>query len=328
MTSASSTWRGWCERDWRGQASRVNSTRLTAVGLSACLALGIASRAAAQDIEPRTYSNVPIGVNFVIAGFAQTRGALQFDTALELTDAHLKTSNAVVAYARSFALGESAATIDVIVPYTWLSGTALHQGSPVERTVDGFANPALRLCWNFYGAPALALPEFRAWQQDVVVGASLRVSAPWGQYDESRLVNIGTNRWSFKPEVGISKTAGPWTLELSGAATFFTVNDDFYGGNRREQDPIYSAQAHVIYGFRGGSWLSIDATFFGGGRTTFNGVLKADLQQNWRAGATLAVPIDRLNSIKFYASRGLADRTGNSFDLLGIAWQHRWGGGL
>jgi outer membrane putative beta-barrel porin/alpha-amylase len=188
--------------------------------------------------------------------------------------------------------------------------------------------PAMRLCWNFYGAPALSLEEFSSWRQDVVIGASLRVSAPWSQYDSSRLVNIGTNRWSFKPELGISRTADPWTLELSGAVTIFTVNKDFFGGNRREQDPVYSAQVHSIYGFSGGSWVSVDATYFAGGRTTFNGVLKADLQQNWRVGATLAMPVDRHNSVKLYASSGLSDRTGNSFDLIGIAWQHRWGGGL
>jgi len=304
------------------------TARHWATALLASAVLGFSSPAAAQDIEPRTYSNAPIGVNFVIAGYAHTRGALQFDSALELTDANLKTSNAVVGYARVFELAGSAATIDVIAPYTWLSGSAIYQGDPVERVVNGFANPSMRLCWNFYGAPALSLPEFRAWEQDVVIGASLRVSAPLSQYDSSRLVNIGTNRWSFKPEVGISKTAGPWTLELTAAATFFTVNDDFFGGNRREQDPLYSTQAHAIYGFSGGSWLSIDATYFAGGRTTFNGILKADLQQNWRAGATLAVPVDRHNSVKFYASTGLSDRTGNSFDLVGIAWQHRWGGGL
>jgi hypothetical protein len=301
---------------------------LVAAALLAIAGPGVAARAAAQDIEPRTYSNAPIGVNFVIAGYAHTRGALQFDTALDLTDASLKTSNAVVAYARVFELAGSAATFDVIAPYTWLSGSATHQGESLQRDVDGFANPAMRVCWNFYGAPAMGLAEFRKWEQDVVIGASLRVSAPWSQYDDSRLVNIGTNRWSFKPEFGISKTVGPWTLELSAAATFFTVNKEFFNGNRREQDPLYSAQAHVIYGFAGGSWLSLDATFFGGGRSTLNGVLKADLQQNWRAGATFAIPIDRHNSIKLYASSGLADRTGNSFDLVGIAWQHRWGGGL
>jgi len=296
--------------------------------LAACACLVIASHAAGQEIEPRTYSNAPVGVNFLVAGYAYTSGALQFDSALDLTDAHIRTSNAVVAYARVFELGGKAATIDVIVPYTRLAGNAVYQGDFVERNVDGFANPAFRLCWNFYGAPALALHEFRAWRQDVVIGASLRVSAPWSQYDPSRLVNIGTNRWSFKPEIGISKTAGPWTLEASFAATIFTVNTDFFGGNKREQDPVYSAQLHSIYGFAGGSWLSVDATYFAGGRTTFNGILKADLQQNWRAGATLAVPIDRRNSVKLYLSSGLSARTGNSFDLAGIAWQHRWGGGL
>ena len=300
----------------------------TRIMLAACAALVAASPAAGQDIEPRTYSNAPIGVNFLIAGYAYTQGALQFDSALDLTDANLKTSNAVLGFAHVFDLGGRSATIDVIVPYTGLSGTAVYQGDPVERHVTGFANPAVRVCSNFYGAPALSLNEFRAWQQDVVIGACLRVSAPWSQYDSSRLVNIGTNRWSFKPEFGISKTAGPWTLEASAAATIFTVNDDFFGGNKRKQDPVYSVQGHTIYGFRGGSWISVDATYFAGGRTTFNGVLKADLQQNWRVGATLAMPLDRLNSIKLYASSGLSDRTGNSFDLVGIAWQHRWGGGL
>jgi hypothetical protein len=299
-----------------------------APAILACAGLLLAPHAAAQEIEPRTYSNAPVGVNFLIAGYAHTRGALQFDTALDLVDAHIRTSNAVLAYARVFELAGSAATIDVVAPYTWLAGSATYQGDPVDRVVNGFANPSVRLCWNFYGAPAMGLAEFRTWKQDVVIGASLRVQAPWSQYDESRLVNIGTNRWSFKPEVGISKTVESWTLELSAAATFFTVNDDFFGGNRREQAPLYSTQAHVIHGFAGGSWLSIDATYFGGGRTTFNGILKADLQQNWRAGATYAVPVDRRNSVKLYVSSGLSDRTGNSFDLAGIAWQHRWGGGL
>ena len=305
------------------------SARLFAAAmLAACAGLGIASRVAAQDIEPRTYSNAPIGVNFAIAGYAYTQGALQFDSALDLTDAHLKTSNAVLGYARVFDLGGQSATLGVVVPYTGLSGTAVYQGDPVGRSVNGFANPVMRLCANLHGAPALPLAQFRAWQQDTIVGACFTVSAPWSQYDSSRLVNIGTHRWTFKPELGISKTAGPWTLEASAGATFFTVNEDFFGGNRREQDPVYSVQGHAIYGFSGGSWLSIDATYFGGGRTTLNGVLKADLQQNWRVGATFAVPLDRLNSIKLYASSGLADRTGNSFDLIGIAWQHRWGGGL
>ena len=108
----------------------------------------------------------------------------------------------------------------------------------------------------------------------------------------------------------------------------FTDNKDFYNGGTRSQKPIYSTQAHVIYGFDSGVWVSLDATYFTGGRTTLNGVQGDDLQKNWRFGGTLALPVDPKNSIKFYASSGVSARTGNNFDLFGVAWQHRWGGGL
>ena len=172
------------------------------------------------------------------------------------------------------------------------------------------------------------MKEFADWEQDLIIGASLRVIAPWGQYDDTKIVNIGTNRWSFKPEIGISKALGPWTLEAKGAATFFTTNDDFFGGKSLRQDPLYSAQANAIYSFRSGVWGSLDATYFTGGRTTLGGVRNSDLQQNWRLGATLAIPVDRRNSIKLHASSGVSSRTGNDYDLIGAAWQYRWGGGI
>jgi hypothetical protein len=152
--------------------------------------------------------------------------------------------------------------------------------------------------------------------------------APWSQYDSNRLVNIGTNRWSFKPEVGVSKAIGQWTLEATAAVTLYTDNEDYQNGNTRSQDPLYALQGHAIYGFRSGIWASLDATYFAGGRTTVNGERNSDLQQNWRAGATLAVPVNARNSVKLYASSGISARTGNSYDLVGIAWQYRWGAGL
>jgi hypothetical protein len=286
-----------------------------------------ASALHAQGIEPRAYSNAPVGVNFLIAGYAYTRGDFAFQT-LPITDANLHTSNAVVAYARAVDFWGKSGKVDVIAPYVWLSGTADHLGQPLERVVDGFADPAFRASINLYGAPAMSLAEFAGYRQDVIVGVSLQVTAPWGQYDSSRLVNIGTNRWSFKPQVGVSKAIGPWTLELTAAVTLFTDNHDFYGGNMRSQDPLYALQGHAIYNFPSGVWGSIDGTYFTGGRTTLNGTLSNDLQQNWRLGGTLALPIDVRNSVKFYASSGVSARTGNNYDLVGIAWQYRWGGGL
>lgn len=284
--------------------------------------------ARAQDIEPRAYSNAPVGVNFLVVGYAAASGGLSFDSSVPVTDAQIKTSNLVLAYARVVDLWGMSGKLDAVAPYMRLAGTANYAGELVERNIAGFGNPSLRLSVNFFGAPALDLKEFADYQQDLIVGASLRVFAPWSQYDPSRLINIGTNRWAFKPELGLSKAVNRWTLEGQAAATFFTDNTDFFGGKTRKQDPLYSLQGHAIYSFRSGIWASLDATYFTGGRTTIAGTQKDDRQGNWRVGGTLALPVDRRNSVKLYASSGVSARTGNNFDLLGVAWQYRWGGGL
>lgn len=303
--------------------------RWRAIGrIAATCALLAACCASAQDIEPRSYSNAPIGVNFLVAGYAYTRGGVAFDPALPITDAQLHTSNGVLGYARVLDLWGRSGKVDVVVPYTSLAGSATYAGDPIDRVIHGMGDPMVRLSVNLLGAPSMGLREFAAYRQDVIVGASLRISVPWGQYDPARVVNLGTNRWIFRPEIGVSKASGPWTLEGKAAALVYTDNDDFYGGKRREQDPVYALSVHSIYGFPSGSWASFDAIYFAGGRSTVNGILSNDLQQNWRIGVTYSIPVDRHYSIKLYGSSGVSARTGNNFDLLGIAWQYRWGGGL
>lgn len=278
----------------------------------------------AQSIEPRSYSNAPIGSSFLIVGTAVTEGGLSIDPAVPLTEPDLETWSGVVGYARFVDFWGTSGKFDVIVPYTFLSGSALFQGEPIEREISGFADPAFRLAVNLYGAPALSAAEFKDYRQKLIVGASLQVTPPLGQYDATRLVNIGMNRWTIKPEIGISRALDVWTFEIKASATLFTDNDDFYRGQRREQDPIYSSSGHVIYNFPRGRWASLDVNYFTGGTTTIEGTRKQDLQRNWRVGATYALPVSAQNSIKLYASSGVEARTGNNFDLLGVAWQHRW----
>ena len=304
--------------------SQAPATRLRFAALALVAGAGIATGALAQSIEPRSLSNAPIGSSFVIVGAAVTDGGLSTDPALPLTDPELRTTSGVIAYARFFDFFGKSAKFDIIAPYTFLSGEARFNGEPVEREISGLADPALRLAVNFYGAPALTAEEFATYRQGLIFGGSVQVTPPVGQYDETRLVNIGMNRWTVKTELGVSRAIAAWTFEFKGAATLFTDNDDFFGGRKREQEPIYSSQGHAIYNFRGGRWASFDVTWFTGGQTTLDGASKNDLQRNWRAGATFAFPINPKNSIKLYASRGLSARTGNDFDLLGIAWQRRW----
>lgn len=306
------------------QPRRVISPILVATAL----AIEISASTQAQEMEPRAYSNAPIGMNFFIAGYAYTDGAVPFDSALPVKNAEIKTSNAVAAYAHVFDLWGQSAKVNVVLPYTSLSGTAELSGHPMAREINGYSDLSSTLSINLYGAPALSLKEFRNYKQNLIIGGSLQFTAPTGQYDSSKLVNLSTNRWSFKPEIGFSKAVGDWTGELQAGATFFSDNTDFFGGKTRSQKALYSLQGHAICAFNAGVWGSLDATYFAGGRTTIDGTESSDLQQNWRLGGTLAFPIDAHHSIKLYASSGVSARTDNNYNLFGIAWQYRWAPGF
>ena len=293
----------------------------------ALLAFAVAG-ARAQDLEPRSYSNTPVGLNFLIAGYGYAYGDIAFDPSLPVVDAQYHANALVLGYVRSLDVWGNSAKFDVILPYSQFSGHAQVSGQFKLREMTGLNDPRFRFSMNFYGAPALSLKEFAGYRQDLIVGASLQVQAPLGQYDDSKLVNLGNNRWSFKPELGISKALGRWTLELMPSATFYTDNTDFNKGSRFAQAPLYAVQGHATYNFPSGIWISINGTYFTGNRTTVNGVKGNNEQSNTRAGLTVALPVDRHNSVKLYASSGTWTRTGSEFTAIGVAWQYRWGEGF
>jgi hypothetical protein len=315
----------------RGKSWNCRLQRSLIFGLTV---LAAAPALRAQQLEPRAYANLPIGLNFLVAGYAYSQGDVLFDPSVPVSDADAKVHVLLVGYVRSLDLWGNSGSIALVLPYARLSasgqivtsGQAEPQSTSVTRT--GLGDPVLRLAVNLYGAPALPAERFREYRQDTIVGASLVVTAPWGQYDGSKLVNIGTNRWSFRPEVGVSQALGPWILEGSFGATFFTDNDDFFGGHTRKQNPLYAAQAHAIYTFNPRLWASVDLTYYVGGRSSVDGVLNNDLQQNSRWGATLGHALDPRNSLKFYFSSGVVARTGSNFQTVGATWQYIWGAGL
>jgi hypothetical protein len=282
----------------------------------------------ASEIEPRSYVNTPVGINFLLAGYAYTDGGLSTQASSPIKDAQLTMNTGVLAYARTLDVWGKSGKFDAILPYSGLSGSALFMGQPRERNVSGFHDPLFRFSVNFFGAPALSLQEFANYQQDVIIGASVQVSAPLGQYDKEKLVNLGNNRWFVKPDMGISKAWGAFVLELSAGAYFFTNNDDYFGGRTLKQDPLLTTQVHASYNIGRGVWAALSWTYDYGGRTTVDGVTSDDFHSNSRLGATLALPVNRNNSIKLFGSTSLHTSAGTGFDLVGILWQYRWGGGL
>jgi hypothetical protein len=308
---------------------RSSIKRHSALGwlIGALALLTVSVETHAQDLEPRAYAPTPVGLNFLIGGYAYAKGAVGTDPSVPIEDAEVELNSAVLAYVRTLDLWGRSGKIDLIVPYTWADGTAKLFGEGRRRKVSGFNDPRLRFSILLYGAPALSFEQFRDYEPDIIIGTSLEVTPPLGQYDSDKLLNIGTNRWSFKPELGISKTLGPLILELATGVRFYTDNDDLLNGRTLQVSPVYSVQGHLIYSITPGIWLGLDGLYYTGARGTIDG-RKGESLENARVGLTLALPVNRYNSIKLYGSTNVYTKTVADADLLGIVWQFRWGGGL
>ena len=308
------------------KASFLNQLRCRTT-LAIIATISLAANAKAQDAEPRAYTNTPVGLNFLIAGYVYSHGKIAFDPSLSIADARFHMHTGALAYVRSLDVGGTSAKFDVILPYSSFDANALVGGQPRTREMSGLGDPRFRFSINLFGAPALSVKEFASYQQDLIVGVAVQVTTPLGQYDNSKLLNLGNNRWSLRPELGISKAWGPWILEVAPSVTFFTDNTDFFNGSTFAQAPIYLLRGHIMYHFQSGAWVSLDGSYFTGGRTTVNGVRGDNAQANTRVGLTLALPVDRHNSVKLNASTGISTRTGSEFSVVGVAWQYRWGAG-
>lgn len=286
------------------------------------LIIGVAAQA--QELEPRAYSRSPVGTNFLVLGWGRSSGGVLVDPTLPLTDVRATIDAPTLGYARTFALGRRAASIAVAVPYVGLDATGNVGTEERQASRSGLGDPRVRLALNLIGNPAVSPGEFVQSPPSTTVGASLTIIPPLGEYDGSKLVNIGSNRWSVKPEIGVSHPLDNAFVEASVGPWLFTDNRDFFGGQTREQAPLWTFQLHAGYDFRPGLWLAADASYFIGGRTRVNGVLKDDTQANSRYGLTFSYPLGRATSLKLAWSTGFTTRIGADFDTYAVAIQYRW----
>jgi hypothetical protein len=279
----------------------------------------------AQELEPRAYSPNPVGVNFVVLGVGHSSGDVLIDPSLPLTDVNARITAGLVGYGRTFGLFGRSSSIAFVAPLVTanVSGSIEEDGRrEVQRR--GVGDPRLRLAVNLIGGEALTPAQFAKRQPAASLGASVVIVPPLGQYDSTRLVNLGSNRWGFKPELGFSQPLGRWYLEMYAGVWLFTENDAFFGGTRRQQDPIQTLQAHVSYTVRPQLWFAADATYYRGGQSSINGRSRMDALSNTRVGFTASLPIGRRQSLKLSWSEGVATRIGGDFTTYAIAWQYTW----
>jgi Putative MetA-pathway of phenol degradation len=283
-----------------------------------------ASGISAQQLEPRAYSPNPTGANFAGVSYTYQTGDVVFDASLPFSNVTANINSTALAYIRTFGLFGRSASAGFVLPYAWghIQGDVQEEFRQIHRS--GFADMLLRTSVNLVGGPALTPAEFVKQKPSTTLGFSLFVVAPTGKYDPSKLINIGSNRWAFKPELGFTQPMGHWMFEVYTGVWFFTTNNNFFGGQTRTQEPIGTVQAHLSYTFRPRLWVAADYTYYWGGRSTVNGVLNADLLKNSRVGLTVAVPVTRGQSIKFAWSRGASTRIGADFSTYAVAYQFLW----
>jgi len=290
----------------------------------AVLVLFGGSPAGAQELIPAAYTPAPYGINFVSLTATSNSGDLAFDPSGPIEEASADIVTSSLTYARTLAILKRSANVTVVLPYVVGDLEGLYLGEPAKANRSGVGDLALRFGVNLYGAPAMSPPEFAAFKPGTMIGASLMVRPPTGQYDPTRLINIGTNRWAFKPEVGVVHVMGRWAIDAYVGAWFFTDNTDFFGGAKREQRPIFSTQFHLRYIIRRGLWAALDANFWHGGEATINGATGDDLQNNSRVGLTVSWKVWKSHSLRFAASRGAFTRIGGDFTSFGLAYGYSW----
>jgi hypothetical protein len=306
----------------------------TAVAVLAVLAGG-ARLLPAQDLAPRAYVVAPVGSNALTLGYTYNTGELLFEGTVPLTDATGKLSVPYVAAYRSFSLAGRSANLLAFLPYGvgTFEGTLL--GAEKSAYRSGLFDVSFRASVNLVGGPSMSLAEIRQrkWRQKTLLGVSLKVLAPTGQYDPTKLINLGSNRWTFKPELGFSQAFGHWALDAYASVWFFTENPDFFSRNEyvgegtfsQTQDPIGAAELHISYDVRPRFWVSLDGNFWYGGRTSLNGVLNPNtLQKNSRVGLTASLPVTRHGSLKLSYARGAYIRFGGDYQIFSAAWQYSW----
>jgi hypothetical protein len=267
-----------------------------------------------------------VGLSFLAVIAGHSSGGVLVDPSLPVEDAEATVNSLAVGAGTTFGLFGRTALAVAALPLAWADASGRVGENTGQVSREGLADPRLKLSVNLVGGRALSAGDFAKAQRRTILGVSLTAIPPLGQYDRTRLINLGANRWAFKPEIGISRLVRTkWTLDGYAGVWLPMANDEFYpGASHRTQRPIVALQAHVSYTARPRLWIAADGTWYSGGRTAIDGIEKGDLQRNSRIGATVSLPLARQQSLKINGSIGATTRAGSDFRTIAVAWQMSW----
>lgn len=294
-----------------------------------CTALLCSFPSYADEIEPRRWAHLPINTSFIGVGYAYTDADIGFDPVLKLENVEMKLDTWAVKYIRTFSLLDKMARIDIQQAYQEGRWSGLLDGAPRSTSRSGWSDTLLRFAINLYGAPPLEVQEFLRYRAvadvETIIGAGLSVQLPTGHYMEDKLINLGTNRYTFRPQLGVIHMRGKWSMESTGYIAFYSENDDFFNGMRLEQKPLYTINGHLIYNLRPGVWAGASVGYDYGGRSTVDGDSKDDRKQNLFWALSVGFPINRHLAVKTaYIGARTQESTGSDSDTFTVGISASW----
>jgi hypothetical protein len=276
----------------------------------------------AQELEPRAYANLPVGANAFAAVYGYASGNILTDPSKPIKGAKLRSHNLGLGYVRTFGLLKRLARMQVSIPLIFLAGKGTLNGRDTSIARSGFGDARIRLGINLIGSPALDRKHFSIYNQNTILGVSLVTSVPTGLYYKEKIFNLGSHRWAFKPEIGISRRFKHVYAEAYAGVWFYTKNKRYLVDKIQEQEPVLTMQAHLCYYFKNQMWLGVNGNWFNGGMTKVNGVASGNLEDNWRVGGTWSFPVARAHSLKLQVHVGAFTNTGYDYNIISLAYQY------
>jgi hypothetical protein len=318
------------DRGYKPEAARqpfklIASNKGLLFALFALTIVGASNRASAQFTDPRNYGNSPIGVNQLELSYAHVHANASIDSSLIIPGAKLDLNQGIIDYTRYFGLFQRLTWVEVGVPIAGLSGAV--NGTAIHGSVTGMGDSSYQLGMLLKGGPALDIVHFENYTPTTTLGLSLAITAPTGLYHGDKILNLGSDRWSFKPEVALSYPFGPgqkWEFDAYANAYFYTDNTSHHGRQLLRQEPLPGLEGHISYAFNERLWASLDTRYSWRGITSIDALSQNNPQRNFIWGSELNISLNSRNSLVFEFAKAQVHQNGPALVGFAVKYDYTW----
>jgi hypothetical protein len=269
-----------------------------------------------------------VGLNQLSLGYGFVRANASLDTSLIIEGAKLNLNTGLLDYTRGVNFFHRFAWVEASVPLAGLNGAVT--GTIVQGSVTGAGDSSFEFGTLLKGGPALSPQEFPTYEPKTTFGLSVTITAPTGSYNADKVLNLGSDRWSFKPEVAVSHPFGQnhnWEVDGYANVYFFTDNTSYHGREILRQEPLTGFEGHLSYSFSSNVWASIDTRYAFRGDTHVDGVDQHSSQQNATVGSEVSVSLSPRHSLLFLFAKAVLYKNAPASTGFTIKYIYMWGKG-